>query len=54
MEGNTLMEIQEAALKMLRQGKSVLEVEQELLRVMNEVRSMKVYIQAIQDSDFAP
>jgi hypothetical protein len=48
------MEIQEAALKMLRQGKSVLEVEQELLRVMNELKSMKVYIQALQDADFAP
>jgi len=54
MEGNTLMDIQEAALRLLRQGKSVLEVEHELLRVLNELKSMKVYIQAIQDADFAP
>ena len=48
------MNIEEAALCMLRKGCSVTEVEQELLRVMNELKSMKVYLQAIKDSDFAP
>ena len=46
--------IQDAALKWLRMGKSVLEVERELLRVLKEVQSMKVYVQAMQEADFAP
>ena len=54
MEGNTLMDIEEAVLKMLRSGACVREVQEELMRVYNELKSMKVYLQAIQDADFAP
>ena len=55
MEGNTLMDaIQQAVLECLRKGNSVMEIEQELLRVINELKAMKVYIKAMQDADFAP
>jgi hypothetical protein len=54
MEGNTLMDIEEAALIMLRKGCSVSEVQAELMRVLNELKSMSVYLQAIKDADFAP
>ena len=54
MEGNTLMDIEDTVLQMLRRGNSVNEVQEELMRVYNELKSMKVYLQAIKDSDFAP
>lgn len=54
MEGNTLMDIEDAVLQMLRRGCSILEVQTELMRVLNELKSMSVYLQAIKDADFAP
>lgn len=55
MEGNTLMdEIRDAVLKMLRKGESVMQIKQDLMGVINELKSMEVYIKAIQDADFAP
>jgi hypothetical protein len=54
MEGNTLMQIEDAVLMALRKGHSVAEVQAELMRVVNELSAMKVYMQAIKDADFAP
>jgi hypothetical protein len=54
MEGNPLMDIEATVVQMLRRGNSVNEVKEELLRVLNELKSMQVYLQAIKDSDFAP
>lgn len=55
MEGNTLMDdIKDEVLKKLRKGETVLEIKQELLEVLNELKTMEVYVQAIKDADFAP
>lgn len=55
MEGNTLMdEIRNVVLEKLRKGESVISIKEDLLNVMNELKSMEVYIKAIQDADFAP
>jgi hypothetical protein len=55
MEGNTLMdEIREVVLKMLRKGEPIICIKQYLVDISNELKSMEVYIKAIQDADFAP
>ena len=47
-------QIKEGVLYALRGGCSVVQVKEELLKIINELKSMEVYIRAIQDSDFAP
>lgn len=55
MEGNTLMdEIRDVVLQKLRRGEPVISIKEDLLNVINELKSMEVYIKAIQDADFAP
>jgi len=55
MEGNTLMdEIKDVVVQKLRKGESFMQIKQELMEVINELKSMEVYIRAIQDADFAP
>jgi hypothetical protein len=55
MEGNTLMdEIRDVVLQKLRKGESFLQIKQDLMEVINELKSMEVYIRAVQDADFAP
>jgi len=54
-EGNTSMdEIRDVVLQKLRKGESFLQIKQDLMEVINELKSMEVYIRAVQDADFAP
>lgn len=55
MEGNTLMdEIKEGVLTALRNGWTIESVKDELLNIINELKAMDVYVQAIKDADFRP
>ena len=55
MEGNTLMEeIKQAVLVLLRQGKNLSTIQDDLNRVSAELELAARYMQAIKDADFAP
>lgn len=47
-------EIKEGVLFALRGGCSVKAVRDELLKIINELQSMEVYVQAMKDSGFRP
>jgi hypothetical protein len=55
MEGNTLMdEIKQAVLILLRQGKNLSTIQDDLTRVASELKAAAIYMQAIKEADFAP
>ena len=55
MEGNTLMEeIKQAVLVLLRQGQNLSTIQEDLVRVAEELKLAARYMQAIKESDFAP
>jgi hypothetical protein len=55
MEGNTLMEeIKQAVLVLLRQGKNLTTIQEDLTRVASELKVAAMYMQAIKDSDLRP
>ena len=47
-------DIQHCVLRMLRTGMSVETVRQQMLDVMNELKTMEVYLKAIKESDMRP
>lgn len=55
MEGNTLMEeIKQAVLVLLRQGKNLTTIQEDLVRVAEELKLAARYMQAIKDSEHMP
>ena len=55
MEGNTLMEeIKQAVLVLLRQGKNLTTIQDDLTRVSEELELAARYMQAIKDSEHMP
>jgi hypothetical protein len=55
MEGNTLMdEIRQAVLILLRQGKTMQEINLSLTGIIQELQNSGVYMQAIREQDFRP
>jgi hypothetical protein len=55
MEGNTLMEeIRQAVLILLRQGKTMQQINSDLTAIIKELQSSGVYMQAVKEADFAP
>ena len=55
MEGNTLMEeIKQAVLVLLRQGKNLSTIQDDLARVSEELKLAARYMQAIKESDLRP
>jgi len=55
MEGNPLMdEMRKLVFKLLRQGESVTQILEWQTQLKEELLTMKDYVQAIKDADFAP
>ena len=55
MEGNTLMEeITQAVLVLLRQGKNLTAIQEDLTSVASELKVAAMYMQAIKESDLRP
>jgi len=54
-EGNTVMdEMRKVIFKLLRQGESVTQILEWQTQLKEELLTMKDYVQAIKDADFAP
>ena len=47
-------EIKQAVLVLLRQGKNLTTIQEDLTRVASELKVAAMYMQAIKDSDFLP
>jgi cytochrome c-type biogenesis protein CcmH/NrfF len=55
MEGNTLMnEMRQLVFKLLRQGESITQILQWQDQLKEELLTMKDYVKAMQEADFAP
>lgn len=47
-------EIREVVLGMLRTGQSTTEIKQDLMEIIQELKSLELYVKAIKEADFRP